>query len=45
MHFVVNSDNGRTLGFRGDSSVKYAEVVLGGDSMTMVVRISGGDIP
>jgi hypothetical protein len=32
-------DNGRTLGFRG---VKYADVVYGGDSMTMVVRISGG---
>jgi hypothetical protein len=41
-HFVVNLDNGCTLGFRGDTSVKYAEVVSGRDSMTMVVRISGG---
>jgi hypothetical protein len=41
-HFVVNVDNGRTLGFRGDTTVKYADVVSGGDSMTMVVRISGG---
>ena len=41
-HFVINVDNGRTLGFRGDSTVRYAEVVFGGDSMTMVVRISGG---
>ena len=41
-HFVVNMDNGRTLGFRGDTTVKYAEVVSGGDSMTMVIRISGG---
>ena len=41
-HFVVNLDNGRTLGFRGDTTVKYAEVVSGGESMTMVVRISGG---
>jgi hypothetical protein len=41
-HFVVNVDNGRTLGFRGDTIVKYADVVSGGDSMTMVVRISGG---
>ena len=41
-HFVVNMDNGRTLGFRGDDAVKYAEVVSSGDSMTMVVRISGG---
>jgi hypothetical protein len=41
-HFVVNLDNGCTLGFRGDTSVKYAEVVSGRDSMTMVVRISRG---
>ena len=41
-HFVVNLDNGCTLGFRGDSTVKYAKVVSGGESMTMVVRISGG---
>lgn len=41
-HFTVNMDNGRTLGFRGDTSVKYADVVAGGEAMTMVVRISGG---
>ena len=41
-HFVVNLDNDRTLGFRGDTTVKYAEVVSGGESMTMVIRISGG---
>jgi hypothetical protein len=41
-HFVVNMDNGRTLGFRGDTTVKYADVVFGGHSMTMVVRISAG---
>ena len=41
-HFVVNMDNGRTLGFRGDTSTKYTEVVFGGDSMTLVVQISGG---
>jgi hypothetical protein len=35
-------DNGRTLGFRGDTTIKYADVVSGSDSMTMVVRISGG---
>ena len=40
-HFLINVDNGRTLDFRGDSSVRYAEVVFGGDSMTMVVRIFG----
>ena len=36
-HFVVNMDNGRTLDFRDDTSTKYAEVVSGGDSMTLVV--------
>jgi hypothetical protein len=41
-HFVINMDNGRTLGFRGDTTVKYADVISGGDSMTMVVRISEG---
>jgi hypothetical protein len=41
-HFVVNMDNGRTLGFRGDTTMKYADVVSGDDSMTMVIRISGG---
>ena len=41
-HFVVNMDNSRTLGFCGDTTIKYAEVVSGGDSMTMVIRISGG---
>ena len=41
-HFTVNMDNGKALGFRGDTSVKYADVVAGGEAMTMVVRISGG---
>ena len=41
-HFTINMDNGRTLGFRGDVSVKYADVVAGGEAITMVVRISGG---
>lgn len=35
-------DNGHTLGFKGDMEVKYADVVSGGDGMTMVVRLSGG---
>ena len=30
------------MGFRGDTIVKYVEVVSSGESMTMVVRISGG---
>jgi hypothetical protein len=41
-HFVINVDNGRTLGVRGDDDVKYADVVSGGEGMTMMVRITGG---
>jgi hypothetical protein len=41
-HFTVNMDNGRILGFREDTVVKYVDVVAGGDAMTMVIRISGG---
>ena len=41
-YFVINVDNGRTLGFRGDQVVKYADVVSGGEAMTMVVRITRG---
>jgi hypothetical protein len=41
-HFTVNMDNGRTLRFRGDMVIKHADVVAGGDAMTMVIRISGG---
>lgn len=41
-HFIINVDNGHTLGFMGDSEVKYADVVSGGEGMTMVVRLSGG---
>ena len=41
-HFVVNMDNGKTLGFRGDNDVKYADVVSGGIGMTMMVRLTGG---
>ena len=41
-HFVINMDNGQTLGFIGDEDVKYADVVSGGVGMTMVVMIRGG---
>ena len=40
-YFTVNMDNGRVLGFWGDTFIKYADVVAGGEAMTMVVRISG----
>jgi hypothetical protein len=41
-HFVINMDNEKTLGFRGDNNVKYADVVSGGMGMTMLVRLTGG---
>lgn len=41
-HLDFNVDNGKTLGFRGDNKMRYAEVVSGGEGMTMMVRISGG---
>jgi hypothetical protein len=41
-HFVINMDNGKTLGFSGENDVKYAEVVSGGMGMTMLVRLTGG---
>ena len=43
-HFMINMDNGRTLSFSGESEVKYADVVSGGDSVTMMVRLSGGRV-
>ncbi|KAE8880253.1 hypothetical protein PF003_g35736 [Phytophthora fragariae] len=41
-HFVIDFDNGKTLGFVAEKQVKYADVVSGGEGITMVVRISGG---
>jgi DDE superfamily endonuclease len=41
-HCVINMTNGRTLSFRGDDCIKYADVVSGGENMTMMVNLSGG---
>ena len=41
-HFLINMDNVRTLGFRSDEHVKYADVSSGGEGMKMMVRNSGG---
>jgi hypothetical protein len=41
-NFVINMDNGKTLGFRGDNDVKYVDVVSGGMGMTMLVSLTGG---
>ncbi|OWZ21184.1 hypothetical protein PHMEG_0004301 [Phytophthora megakarya] len=35
-HFVVDFDNGKTLGFSGEKHIKYADVVSGGEGMPMV---------
>lgn len=41
--FMVNMDNGRTLGFVGDDSTNCADVVSGGVGMTIMVRITEGE--
>ncbi|KAL3678629.1 hypothetical protein R1sor_021585 [Riccia sorocarpa] len=41
-HFMINMDNGKTVGFRGDQEVRYADVVSDGVGMTMVVQLTGG---
>lgn len=41
-HFVINMDNGKTLGVCGDQEVRYADVTSAGEGMTLVVRLSGG---
>lgn len=41
-HFVINMDNGKALGFIGDESISYADVLSGGDPMTMMVTLTGG---
>ena len=38
-HFVFNMDNRKTLGFVGDKHIKYADVVSGGDPITLMVRL------
>ncbi|RAW34864.1 hypothetical protein PC110_g8850 [Phytophthora cactorum] len=41
-HFVIDFDDGKTLGFVAKKQVKYADAVSGGQGMTMVARISSG---
>ena len=41
-HFVINLDYGKIPGFCGNTTVKYANVVSGGESMILIVRTSGG---
>jgi hypothetical protein len=35
-------DNNKTLGFRGDNDVKYADVVFDGMGMTLMIRLTSG---
>lgn len=39
--FVINYDNGTKFGFLDDNEVRYADVVIGGKGITMIVRLSG----
>lgn len=36
-------DHGRTLGLCGEIIIKYADFVSGGDPITTMVRITGGE--
>ena len=38
-HFVINFENGRSLGLCGYENVKYADVVSGGEGMTIIVHL------
>lgn len=42
MHFIINVNNGRTLGFFGDVEVKYVDTVSGAEVFTMIVLLCGG---
>lgn len=41
-HFVFNADNGKALGFWGDSEVRCADVTSSSEGMNMRVRLSDG---
>ncbi len=41
-HFISNMDNNKMLVIRGVQKVNYADVVSGGDELTMVLRLRGG---
>lgn len=39
--FVFSMGNEKSLGFKGDSGVNYADVTSEGDAVTLIVRLSG----
>lgn len=44
-HFSVNDDNGHTLAMKGDTEVKYSDVVSEAMGMTIMVMLGGGSKP
>lgn len=40
-HFIVHLHSNRTLAVRGETKIKYADVVSGDDGMTMMVTLGG----
>lgn len=41
-HFIVNPENGYTLGFTDEQNASYNDMIEGSRGMTMLVRLSGG---
>lgn len=41
-HFVIYLHRNHTLAKRGEKEIKYADVLSGGDGMTMMVTLGGG---
>ncbi|KAJ0401149.1 hypothetical protein P43SY_004356 [Pythium insidiosum] len=44
-HMLFDMDNKRCLGFRGQESMTYLDVVGGGEGMTLIVKLRGGSNP
>ena len=44
-HFSVNLDDGHTLAMKGDTEVKYSDVVNGDMGVTMMVMLGRGSKP
>lgn len=38
-HFVINVDNSRSLGFAGETDVRYADMVNGGEDFMILARL------
>lgn len=44
-HFCVNLDDGRTLAVKGETGVKYSDVMSGAIGMTLMIMLGGGMKP